>query len=229
MRLLLWDIDGTLVRAGAVAREVFDRAVEHAVGRSPGDHGVVMGGKTDPQIAREILAAMAIADEHADGHLPAVLARLEEELAAAAQLIRERGTVLPGVAELLERIHGEHGVVQTVLTGNTAANASVKLAAFGLERWLDVALGAFGSDHADRRNLVPIAVDRVRRRVGADPEPVWVIGDTANDLACARAAGARCLLVATGRVPVHELEDLGADAVLPDLGDPARALAVLLG
>ena len=229
MRLVLWDIDGTLVRAGPVAREVFARAVEHATGRHPGEHGVVMGGKTDPQIAREILASMAIAGEAADGHLPAILTRLEEELAAAADLIREHGIVLPGVPEVLQRLDAEPGVLQTVLTGNTAANAALKLAAFGLERWLDVAMGAFGSDHHDRRNLVPVAVDRVRSRTGVVPDPVWVVGDTANDLACARAAGARCLLVATGRVPVEELEALDADAVVPDLADVDGVLGILVG
>ena len=128
---------------------------------------------------------------------------------------------LPGVTELLPRLARTAGVRQSVLTGNIAPNAVVKLSAFGLDQWLDLEVGAFGSDDADRNQLVPVALERVRRLRG-DEVPaaqVWVVGDTANDLACAQAAGARCLLVATGRVAYDELAGLGADAVLPDLSD----------
>jgi phosphoglycolate phosphatase len=222
-RLVLWDIDGTLVRAGPVASEAFATAVEHAVGRHPGEHDVRMGGKTDPQIALEILASMGI--ETGEHHLPIVLERLEAELAGAVDLMREAGTVLPGVRELLARLHAEPAVVQSVLTGNTAANAATKLAAFGLDRWLDLEVGAFGSDHADRRQLVPVARRRAAERHG-EPDEVWVVGDTPHDLACARAGGARCLLVRTGARP-HELDELEADAVVDDLADVDKVVELL--
>ena len=228
-RLVLWDVDGTLVRAGKVAGEAFAVAVEHAVGRHPGDHGVRMGGKTDPQIALEILAGMGLDARAAHGHLPLVLGRLEAELAGAVDLIREAGHVLPGVEEVLERLHHDGDVVQSVLTGNTAANAATKLAAFGLDRWLDLEVGAFGSDHHDRRELVPVARDRVAELRGRRHEPneVWVVGDTPHDLACARAADARCLLVGTGFTPLAELAALDADAVLPDLADVDEVVELL--
>ncbi len=228
-RLVLWDIDGTLVRAGNVAKDVFALAVEHAVGRHPGEHGVVMGGKTDPQIALEILAGMGLdagLDEH---HLPLVVGRLEAELAAAVDLIRERGHVLPGVPEILAALDGVPEVAQSVLTGNTAVNAATKLAAFGLDHWLDVEIGAFGSDDRERRALVPVALGRAGERRGwtLAPGDVWVVGDTPNDLACARAGGARCALVGTGHTPIEELERLNPDAVLEDLSDTEAVVKLL--
>ena len=229
-RLVLWDVDGTLLRSSGVAQHDFDIDAEHVLGRPAGDHEVQMSGKTDPLIALEILAFAGLDEEEARRRLPEVLARLEAELAAAVELVREQGRVLPGVEDILARLHAEPSVVQSVLTGNTAANAALKLGAFDLDRWLDLDVGAFGSDDHDRDALVPVALERVRRRhgdaLGADS--VWVVGDTPRDLACAQAGGARCLLVGTGRFPVHELEGLGADAVVPDLSDADGVVKLLL-
>jgi phosphoglycolate phosphatase len=197
------------------------------VGDHPGDHGVSMSGKTDPQIALEILETMAIAEEHAHGHLPAIMTRFEEELTAAAEVIRAGGRVLPGVEELLALLAAEDRVIQTVLTGNIAPNAAVKLGAFGLEKWLDLGLGAYGSDHRDRCELVPIALRRFEERWGEAPAAVWVIGDTPRDLECARAGGAKCLLVATGHMDLAELAALGPDAVAEDLADTVEILRIL--
>lgn len=218
-RLVLWDIDGTLVRAGSVAGEIFATAVEHAVGRHPGEHGVMMSGKTDPQIALEILAGMGLDATDGEHHLSGVVDRLEQELAGAVELIRARGRVLPGVEEVLAALDADDDVVQSVLTGNTAANAATKLAALGLDHWLDLEIGAYGSDDRDRCALVPVALERAATQRGASltAKEVWVVGDTANDLACARAGGARCLLVGTGHTPLESLAGLGADAVVADL------------
>jgi phosphoglycolate phosphatase len=220
-RLVLWDIDGTLVRGGGVARDVFDEAVTAVLGRHPGEHRVRMGGGTDPQIALEILAYAGLEDAEAAEHLPAVLAALERGLHAAAEDLRRHGTVLPGVPDVLRALDADPAVWSTVLTGNTQANALVKLAAFQLTPWIDVEIGAFGSDDADRTALVPVALDRARRLRGLDldPDDVWVVGDTPRDLACARAGGVRCALVATGHVSLDELRSSGADAVLEDLAD----------
>lgn len=227
--MVLWDVDGTLLRTNGVAQRAFYEAAEHVLGRPPGEETVRMSGKTDPLIALEILALAGLAEDEARHHLPAVLERLESELQAATDLVREQGRVLPGVEAVLAELHADEAVVQSVLTGNTAANAAVKLGAFGLERWLDVEVGAFGSDDHDREQLVPIALDRVRRLRGRHLEPsdVWVVGDTPRDLACARAGGARCLLVATGRIAFEELEGLGADELLPDLTDTDSVVRLL--
>lgn len=223
-RLVLFDIDGTLVRAGPIGAAVFDSALEAVLGRPP-EVSVRMSGKTDPQIAREYLDLM-----NADpDHLPGVLSRLEKELASAADQLAEDGTALPGAAELLSLLAGDDRVISSVLTGNIAPNAVVKLSAFGLDPHLDLEVGAYGSDHADRRVLVPVALRRVAQRRGAElaSGEVWVVGDTPRDLECAQAAGAHCVLVATGRYTVDELEDLGADAVLHGFEPVGETLALL--
>lgn len=227
MRVVLWDVDGTLVHTSGIGAAVFDRALERVVGAPPPAR-LLLSGKTDPQIAREYLVLMSVADP--DGHVPAVIEVLEAEVAAAAARIAEAGWALPGVEELLARLAGEATVHQTVLTGNTRANATVKVTAFGLERWLDLDAGAYGSDHADRRELVPVARERARRLRGVDAGPgdVWVVGDSANDLACARAGGARCLLVATGRTTYDELAALGPDALMADLSNVDAAWQLLV-
>jgi phosphoglycolate phosphatase len=226
-RLVLWDVDGTLIRAGDVGAQVFDRALARSVGTLP-PAPVSMGGKTDPQIVREYLELMELDD--IDGRLPVILGHLEQELAAAVAVLAADGYALPGVAELLPRLAKTPGLHQSVLTGNIAPNAIVKLSTFGLAQWLDLDVGAYGSDNADRTQLVPVALERLRRLRGVviEPDEVWVVGDTANDLACARAGGARCLLVATGRVSLDDLVGLRPDAVMADLSD-VDAVAVLLG
>lgn len=226
--LILWDIDGTLLGADDVDHEAFDRAVERVVGRRP-TGAVVMAGKTDPQIAREYLAMLGTAGS--EDRVSAILAHLEAEMAAALAREARADRVLPGAAELLARLHADHRVFQTVVTGNIAANARIKLATFGLDRWLDLAAGAFGSDRADRNELVPVARGRVARLRGlhfAD-QAVWVVGDSVPDLACARAAGVRCLLVATGRLDRGQLDGLGADAVRDDLSDVDAVVDLLTG
>ncbi len=231
VRLVLWDVDGTLIHTNGIGSEVFDRAFVEVLGRAsmaPINTLVRLSGKTDPQIALEYLQLMDIED--AASHLPRVLERLAAELAAAADALAQGGGSLPGIPELLARLAATEGVHQTLLTGNLAANAAVKVAAFGLERWLDLDIGAYGSDHADRRELVPIALERVRRLRGVEigPDETWVIGDTERDLACAQAAGAHCLLVATGGSTVADLAPLGADALRADLSDVDAVLQLLL-
>ena len=225
--VVLWDIDGTLVRAGQIAGEVFASAVESTFGVPAREHGVVYGGKTDPQIAREILAALSI-DHDAATHLPQVLAELERGLAASVDEMRSKGYVLPGVEQVLARLHDDSDVVQTVLTGNTRANAVLKLETFGLDRWIDVEVGAFGSDDADRNRLVPVALHRIEERYGeVDLDRVWVVGDTPFDAACAKAGGVRCLLVATGHAPREALEAAKPDLVVDDLSATEEVVELL--
>src|SRR5205814_9905188 len=146
---------------------------------------------------------------------PAALAEAERLMALAEGELRRRGEVIAGVRDVLGRLAADPQVRQSLLTGNLVGNAAVKLAAFELTPYFDVEVGAYGTDHADRRALVPIALERVERLRGEHyrPDEVWVIGDTPGDFACARAAGVRCLLVGSGQVPMPELLALGADAV----------------
>jgi phosphoglycolate phosphatase-like HAD superfamily hydrolase len=227
-RLVLWDIDGTLVRVGPAGRNAIESGAARVAGLTEVPF-VQMGGKTDPQIVREIFTLAQLAEHHIEDLLPRAIAEVEAALAAEEESIRRDGRVMPGVGALLERLAATEGVRQTVLTGNVVANAAVKLAAFGLERFLDVEAGAYGSDDADRTRLVPIARERVGRLRGEQylPGEVWVIGDTAHDLACARAAGARCLVVGTGFDGYDAVRDLPADAILEDLSDTDRVVKIL--
>lgn len=226
MRVILWDVDGTLVRTGGVGAEAFGTAIETLFGVPAGDHGVSLAGKTDPQIAREILTVLDLHDDF-DSRLPGLLVETERIVAARRDEIRARGEILPGVPALLDRLQ-RSGAVQTVLTGNTAANAAVKLDAFDLPRWLDLDVGAYGSDHADRNALVEVALTRVEHTYGpVDRSRVWVIGDTPLDAACAQAGGVHCLLVATGFAPRSALDAAGADHVVDDLTDTESILALL--
>jgi phosphoglycolate phosphatase len=224
-RLVLFDIDGTLVRAGPVGAAVFDRAIEAVLGPVPAQR-VHMSGKTDPQIVREYLALL---EEDDPDHLPAILAHLEKELAVAADQLAREGAPCPGVTELLPALATDSRFHLSVLTGNIAPNAVVKVSAFGLQEWLDLETGAFGSDSEDRKALVPIALGRLASLRGTRlrPDQAWVVGDTPRDFECAVAGGAHCLLVATGRYDHEELQQLGADAVLDDLADTGEVVSLL--
>ncbi|HET9070526.1 MAG TPA: HAD family hydrolase [Acidimicrobiales bacterium] len=227
-RLLLWDIDGTLVRAGLLGAEVFDRALEDVLGEVPPGR-VRMSGKTDPLIVHEQLALLGLEPDPTT--VEAVLDRLVARLAEVAHRLPGQGTPCPGVPELLEALGGDPAVASGVLTGNLRPNAEVKLAAFGLDRLVDLRLGAYGSDDIDRNALVPIARKRATEHLGAEvaADDTWVIGDTPRDLECARRGGVRCLLVGTGTYDVSELGSLGADVTLPDLTDTATVLELLAG
>lgn len=227
MRLVLWDVDGTLVRTPGT-REAFTQVLAEVTDAEIDVHGHPMSGKTDPQIARELLAT-AMAEDEAAGRVDGLLERYATELAKLAELIRHEGRVLPGVRELLPCLSRQDGVRQTVLTGNLEATARIKVSVFGLDRYLDLDIGAYGSDHQDRDELVPIALGKLRDRRGVriDPHDVWVIGDSPLDLRCARAGGARCLLVATNRHPYEELVTLGADMLVEDLSDTELVLDLL--
>jgi phosphoglycolate phosphatase len=228
-RLLLWDIDGTLIRGGGVGSEAISAAAAVVLGKPVDGQPVMMHGKTDPQILTELFLAAEVAEHAIADLLPAAVAEAERRLALAEADLRRRGAVIDGVAEVLAWAAALPGVRQTLVTGNLAANAAVKLAAFDLTAYFDVEVGAYGTDHADRDELVPIALERVAELRGERylPGEVWVIGDTPADLACARAAGVRCLLVATGQIPLPELLPLDADAVLADLTDTDEVMQIL--
>jgi phosphoglycolate phosphatase len=223
--LILWDIDGTLVRGGVVGAEMFDSAIEKVLGRRPRAQ-VIFSGKTDRQIVEEFLAI-----EECEGldHVPAVLYHLERELAFRVDRIASEGSACPGSEAALRELAAIDSVEQAVLTGNIAPNALAKLAAFGLDCYLDLEAGAYGGDHSDRASLLPLAWRHQRELRGIHylPEETWIVGDTPRDLECARAGDANCLLVATGRHDFAELEALGANFVLKDLSDTGVVVDVL--
>ena len=187
-----------------------------------------MSGKTDPQIVCEYLQSMGIDGTNV---LPTILQRLEVELAEAREQLARDGSACLGSERLLARLAVTHGIAQSLLTGNTFANAALKLSTFRLDRYLDLETGAYGSDHPDRLQLLPTALRRQAELRGRifEPSDVVVIGDSPNDLACAKANGTRCVLVATGNYTIDQLYALGADEVLPNLADTERVMGTLIG
>jgi phosphoglycolate phosphatase len=228
-RLILWDIDGTLVSSGPAGRIALETGARTAA-RLNAIPSVTMGGKTDPQIITEMLTLAGLAPRSISGLMPSALTEVERALADRSGQLQQEGFVHPGVRELLVRLGDTNGVRQTLVTGNVAANASLKVSAFGLEGAFDFAVGAYGTDHAERDCLVPISLSRVRELRGETylPEHVWVIGDTRHDLSCASVAGVRCLIVGTGRDGFESVRDLDADAVVEDLADTDGILKLLL-
>jgi len=228
-RLLLWDVDGTLIVGRGVGTEVLYQAASEAAGRTIERGSVKVAGKTDPLILREIFIEAEIAAHEIDALMPRAIDETERLLAAAAAELRRRGSVLDGVVDVLTALDAMDGVRQTLVTGNLVGNAAVKMATFDLTNFFDIELGAYGTDHEHRDELVPIARGRAEELRGeryADDE-VWVIGDTPSDLACARAGGVRCTLVATGRFDAATLKALEPDALFDDLTATADVIATL--
>ena len=227
-RLVLWDIDGTLLSTGTVGRLALEQAAAAVadLGEIP---KVKMSGKTDQRILREILEAAGIDRARVDELLPEAMAVAIELLASSRDRLRDEGIVHPGVGTLIDRLAEVPGVRQSLVTGNLAANARVKVETLGLHTHIDFDVGAYGDDHHDRNELVPMALERVERLRGETyaPGEVWVIGDTEHDLACARAAGVRCLLVGTNWDGKQDLSGLAPDAFVDDVSETDAVLELL--
>jgi phosphoglycolate phosphatase len=225
-KVLLFDIDGTLVLTGRAGVRAMNRACEQVFGHSNALDGVAVAGRTDSIILHDALRAIGHEmDEDLFARLrDAYVTLLREEI-----LLPGEGTkaVLPGVAGLLDALRARPDVFLALLTGNFEEGARIKLEHFDLWRYFKC--GAFGDDAADRNALVPFALDRARA-CGLDaiaPEDVFVVGDTPHDVACARAVGAVPVGVATGSFSVADLRGSGADIVFPDLGDAAAFMRVI--
>lgn len=214
-RLLLFDIDGTLVDCGPQVRPLFAQALVEVFG-TEGDVGRYnFAGRTDPRIVLDLMTAAGVPEPEVRRLLPEIrriyLARLE------GALDREGMRLLPGVEELLERQAARPDLALALLTGNWEPGARTKLSRFDLNRFF--AFGAFGCDGTDRDELPPVALERAEARVGRrfQPEEALIIGDSLYDVGCARAHGIPCLAVATGRTSAEELRAAGADWVAGDL------------
>jgi phosphoglycolate phosphatase len=223
--LVLWDIDGTLVDSAGHGRHAFEEAFEAVVGGVP--EWVEYAGRTDHQIALAMLEGSDPSVPGSAEHLPAVLEQLAERLADRKEAMAAEGRVYPGVRETLAALHETDGVVNSLLTGNIEANAVVKVAAFGLDRWLDFEAGAYGSDpHVRRSDLVAVARERAAERYGETTGAV-LVGDTPLDVLAAREAGARAVAVATGFAALDALRESQPDALLQDLSDTEAAIRAI--
>lgn len=216
--LVLWDIDFTLLDCGGLGREAHQAAF-HQVMRTPLEWNLKLAGRTDLGVLVDALHGQG--HEVSDELLTRLCAALAEEFTARAHLLPTRGGPLAGAARALSRLAAAEGVVQSVLTGNIQPIARTKLAAYGLTEHLDLTIGAYGDDHADRARLVDMARDRAGASRGGtfDAASTVLIGDTPNDVRAGRVGGARTIAVATGRTGADELRAAGADVVLDDLRD----------
>jgi len=222
VRLLLFDIDGTLLDCGGQTRALFGEALIDVFGTTGEIDGYSFSGRTDPQIVLDLMTAAGMPPAEVHARLPEMrdlyLPRLERVLE------RRHMRVLPGVEELLERLAPRPDVELALLTGNWEAGARTKLSRFDLNRYFP--FGAFGGDGIHRSELPPIALDRAARRRGRPiaPAEALVIGDSVHDVACARDHGIPVLAVATGWTSAADLAAAGADWVVPDLAAAAGLL-----
>ncbi len=219
MKLVLFDIDGTILASGGAGRRAMESALTDVFGGS-GPEGYRYDGKTDPQIARELMRLAGHDDARIDALLPALIVRyldgLEQEVAGGVR----RMTIFPGVCDLLDALEARADIVLGLLTGNVDRGAAIKLRAAGIDP-ARFRVGAFGSDHAHRPELPGIAQRKARESLGMhiDGDQIVVIGDTPHDIECGRAIGARAIGVATGRYDVAHLRACRPFAVFPDLSD----------
>jgi len=223
VKLILFDIDGTLVDCGGQARRAFATALVEVVGTAGAIDSYDFSGKLDPRIVLDLLTGAGLSRDDALARLSdvrrAYLARLEETLRV------EKMRLLPGVGEVLDRLAARDDLALGLLTGNWESGGRIKLSRFDLNRYF--AFGGFGDDAFDRLDLPPVALERAQATVGRRfaPEETVIVGDSLLDVACAKAHGIQVLAVATGRTPRDRLAETAPDWVEDDLstagGHPA--------
>jgi phosphoglycolate phosphatase-like HAD superfamily hydrolase len=228
MKLLLFDIDNTLMYSGGASFKAMDRALEERFGVRDATRGIVPHGKTDPLILREIFRSIGLAsgdERSAIREIAETYERflIEEMPAAPARL-------MPGVKELLAKLDETPETMLGLLTGNLEPTSRIKLDRFDLNRHFQ--FGAFGSDHEDRTRLPAVAVERAEAIADAPiglGRHVHVIGDTPRDVACALDNGATAVAVATGPYSEDDLRAAGAHIVFEDFAATDDVVAVLTG
>jgi phosphoglycolate phosphatase len=229
VKLVLFDIDGTLLLSDGAGRRAIQRALLEVFGAmGPSDY--YFDGKTDPQIVRELMRLVGHVDEHIDERMQTLLARYVECLHEELGDPSHHAYTLPGVPALLDELERKSDVILGLLTGNLEQGAKAKLEAVGLDP-RRFRVGAFGSDHEHRPELPAIARLRLKQRLGHDVtgDAIIVIGDTPADLTCGRSLGAAAIGVATGRYSIEQLLQHDPLAVFADLSDTAAVTRTILG
>ena len=222
MRLILFDIDGTLIDSGGAGVRSLDLAFKKVFSVENAFHGISMAGKTDSQIIKEALAKHGLSmDGNMNALIEAYLFHLKQEIR------NDRKHTKPGIFEILELLSPMKDIGLGLLTGNLEQGARIKLDAFHLNKYFPY--GAFGSDDEDRNKLLPVAVRRFEELFEEKPriEESIVIGDTPRDVECAHIYGAICIGVATGPYTFDELVEAKADYVVKDLSDPTNLFGSL--
>ena len=229
-RLVLWDIDRTLLYVGEIDRDVYGGVFEDLVGRRASQFPAKGTGRTLPLATREFFVLNGVSEADADELVPQALAMIPHRFSGCLARLRSEGYVYPGAMEALHAVAELPGTVATVLTGNLQANAVLKLAAFGMDRMLDVSVGGFSSDDPHRPALVAIAQKRAGELYGGDfrRANTVIVGDSLEDVATGSQGGAAVLGVASGVTSADELRTAGADLVIESLVDVAAVTAGIL-
>jgi phosphoglycolate phosphatase len=222
-RLVLWNIDHTLVDVGRVTREAYAEAFERVTGR-PLVRLAPTAGRAESEIIFETLAFNDVVTT--EDHLAEFIDALGVAFAARRKAVRKDGRVLPGAREALAAVGRLPEIVQSVLTGSIQRNALVKLSALGLDKYVDFEVGGYGSETYPKAALIELARTRAAAKYGvpfADAATVF-IADSSNDVQAARISRAKVVAVATGTATEAELRGAGADVVLPTLVDTDRVV-----
>ena len=222
MKLVLFDIDGTLVNCGPRVRGLFAQALTDVFGTCGDVDRYDFTGRTDPGIVIDLVTGAGLSREEVLEKLPRMRELYTGRLDAA--LDRREMQLLPGVVEILERLAAREDVELALLTGNWRPGARAKLSRFDLNRFFP--FGAFGCDGIDRSDLPPVALERAERKLGRrfQPAETLIVGDSIHDVSCAHAHGIPCLAVVTGRTGAEALQEAGADWVIDDLTQAGRAV-----
>lgn len=226
-KLVLFDIDGTLLSTDGVAGGAFEAALIEVFGTAGPIDAISFAGKTDPQIAHELMAGAGLPRAEVESRLPEVWAAYLERLGPALAATPTR--VYPGVESCLGRIEAQPDeLVMGLLTGNIEGGARHKLdaAGIGFDRFR---VGVFGSDAEDRMELPAIAARRAEELLSARYRgaEVVIVGDTPADIACGAAFGARTVALATGTYSFDELQACDPDHLFDSLADPAAFAAIV--
>ncbi len=214
---------------GAAARRAFSAALSRAAGRPIDPDGYSFSGRTDPQIARDILTREGVSGAALERAIGETIRLYVESIATQPERLSD-ARLLPGVREILGALAARVDARVALLTGNVEAGARVKVGHFGLTARFDFSVSCFGSDHADRYRLPALALERARRHLDGSltGDRLVIVGDSEHDILCARTVGARAVAVGTGWTPRARLRSLRPDAFLDDLSDTARAVEAIL-
>jgi phosphoglycolate phosphatase len=222
-RLLLFDIDGTLINSGGAGMHALKQALAERHGIEDDLDDIEIAGMTDSGIVISILKKHKIPEtrENVTAFLDSYVHFLSLELP------RRKGNLLPGVLELLEKLKSRKHIVLALLTGNLSRGAQLKLGHYGV--WHFFEFGAFADDHHDRNQLGPFAQARAKEKHGHEfaADEIDIIGDTPRDIACGKALGARTIAVSTGTWSRKELAEHGPDFLIDDLSDVDRLINTL--
>ena len=223
--MLLFDIDGTLLRSGGAGENALKAAVKNRFGFDEDLEGISLSGRTDGLIARALLAKHGIPEtpENITALLDSYLEALHEKLP------QHQGSLCPGIVELLDALILRNDCVLALLTGNVERGAKLKLSHYGV--WHYFKFGAYSDDHHIRNELGPFAQARAKQHHGEEfpPERTYVLGDTPLDIECGRAFGEKKVAIETGYHPIEELAAHEPDFLFADLSDTAGVIQKLLG